>query len=227
MRTNYPGHDRSYQQKRNTQDYAGWSTEADWQRGWQPLIQKLAVPKSGTLLELGCGAGNVSIYLAQAGYLVTGVDIAPSAIDWARENAAQAQVNIDFILDDVLTLAGVADGGFDIVLDGHCFHCIIGGDRPRFLQTAHRLLKPNGILVIRTMCNDVPAIPGWGDRFDSQTRCLVYDGIATRYIGDSNEIVQEIIQADFRLLSVELVPPMHSEDMAELQVIAEKPSSRT
>jgi len=210
MRTDYPGHDRAYQRKRNDPDYAGWCTHSglseDWQLSWQPLTQKNAFPKQGKLLELGCGAGNVSIFLAQLGYDVVGVDIALTAIDWAIENAAKANVHITFLQCDVLKLAEIVDTSFDIALDSRCFHCIIGSDRVQFLRTAHRILKHNGILVINTMCNEVPMTPYWSDHFDSQTRCTVQNGLATRYVGDSNDILQEIIGVGFRVLDVEVLP---------------------
>ena len=226
MRTDYAGHDRAYQRKRNDPDYAGWikrdELAEDWQLSWQPLIQRKAFPKQGRLLELGCGAGNLSIYFAQAGYKVTGIDIAPTAIDWAIENAAKASVDVTFIQSDVLELAEIPDTSFDIVLDGRCFHCIIGNDRAQFLRTAHRILNHNGILVINTMCNEVPMTSYWSDHFDSETRCTMHDGLATRHIGDSNDILQEIIHAEFRVLDVEVLPPRNQEDLADLQVIAEK-----
>jgi hypothetical protein len=50
----------------------------------------------------------------------------------------------------------------------------------------------------------------------------MHDGLATRYIGDSNDILQEIIHAEFRVLDVEVLPPRNQEDLADLRVIAEK-----
>lgn len=226
MKTDYAGHDRAYQRKRNDPAYAGWikhdELAEDWQLSWQPLIQRKAFLKQGRLLEMGCGAGNLSIYFAQVGYNVTGIDIAPTAINWAIENAAKASVNVTFIQGDVLELPEIANASFDIVLDGRCFHCIIGEDRAQFLRTAHRILKHKGVLVINTMCNEVPMTSYWSDHFDSQTCCTVHDGLATRYIGDSNNILQEIICAEFRVLDVEVLSPRNQEDLAELQVIAEK-----
>ena len=226
MQTDYIGHDRAYQRKRQNPAYAGWnerdSLAQDWQNYWQPLIQRPHFPKTGTLLELGCGAGNLSLSFAQLGYEVTGVDIAPTAIDWAKDNAAEANVQVTFLQNDVLTLPDIADASFDIALDGHCFHCIIGTDRAQFLQSAHRILKPNGVLVINTMCNEVPKTVEWFDTFDRLSRCLMHGNIATRYIGDSNDILQEIINAGFRILSAEISPPKHAEDLADLQAIAQK-----
>lgn len=224
MKTDYAGHDRAYQRKRVDPDYAGWIKQDevvdDWNHTWQPLLRKQSFPNQGKLLELGCGAGNLSIAFAQVGYTVTGVDIAPTAISWAVENAAKAKVKVNFLYSDVLTLTEIEDASFDIALDGRCFHCIIGSDRTQFLHTVHRILKPNGILTITTMCNQVPI--SLQPNFDLQTRCIVHKDVATRYIGDSNDILQEIIQADFQILDVEVVPPSSENDAADLQVIATK-----
>ncbi|MEM1280917.1 MAG: methyltransferase domain-containing protein [Cyanobacteria bacterium P01_H01_bin.152] len=226
FKTNYIGHDRAYQAKRRDPDFAGWIKHdefpEDWQQTWLPLMTHPAFPKGGELLELGCGAGNVSLAFAQAGYIVSGIDIAPTAIAWARENAAAASVKATFVEGSVLTLRAFADAAFDIALDGRCLHCLIGRDRAQFLQSAHRVLKPGGVLTICSMCNDVPDTTHFRETFDPVSRCTIQDGIATRYIGDSNAILQEIMAAGFRLVSVTLVPPRHETDLADLIVIATK-----
>ena len=226
MKTDYAGHDRAYQRRRDDPEYVGWirgdELAEDWKLVWGPLIRKKAFPPRGKLLELGCGAGNLSVHLAQAGYCVTGVDIAPTAINWAIENATKANVNARFLQDDVLVLAEIPDASFDIALDGRCYHCIIGDDRDRFLQAARRVLKPGGVLTVCSMCDAGPDTPFWRDHFDPESGCLIQDGIATRYIGDSDDILQEIMHADFKVVDVELFPPKHEEDLADLVLIAAK-----
>ena len=224
MRTDYLLHDGAYQRRRNDSEYAGWSKHEEvaetWRLIWQPLMAKRVFPNQGKLLELGCGAGNVSIGFAQVGYEVTGVDIAPTAISWAIENAAEANVSINFLQGDVLELTGIADDSFDVVLDGHCFHCIIGEDRARFLQSARHVLRVGGILAISTMCNQVPDTKFFRENFDPQSRCMMRGDVATRYIGDSNDILAEIMSAGFRLLDVDIMTPQHQEDLADLRLLA-------
>ena len=44
----------------------------------------------------------------------------------------------------------------EIVLDGHCLHCLTDpGDRQRMLSNARRALKPGGVLVVLSMCGPV------------------------------------------------------------------------
>lgn len=228
MSTDYSLHDLAYQSKRLKPDYIGWGKRddsvEDLQLTWHPLRQRGAFPRQGKLLELGCGAGYLSIDFAKAGYSVTGIDISPTAIEWAIENAANANVLVRFLQGDVLGLANIADESFDIALDGRCFHCIIGSDRQQFLQSVYRILKAGGTLTICSMCNQVPNNSYYQEYFEPSSRCLFYTDkkTAIRYIGDSNEIIQEVISAKFRILDVTLVAPRHPEDVAELQLIAEK-----
>ena len=52
--------------------------------------------KAGTALDLGCGAGVFSIYLAKSGYQVTGLDFIPKALEMASQLAKEkgAQVRL-------------------------------------------------------------------------------------------------------------------------------------
>ncbi|MEM9807448.1 MAG: hypothetical protein AAF959_19465, partial [Cyanobacteria bacterium P01_D01_bin.56] len=79
-----------------------------------------------------------------------------------------------------------------------------------------------GVLAISTMCNEVPTEAYWQEHFDPPSRCLIHGDLATRYIGDSNNILKEVINAGFRILSMEILPPRHSEDLADLQLVAIK-----
>ena len=62
--------------------------------GWPPLAESLqnliegndALP-AGAALELGCGTGDSSIYLAQHGWQVTAVDYVKQALEKARAKA--------------------------------------------------------------------------------------------------------------------------------------------
>ncbi|NET60380.1 MAG: class I SAM-dependent methyltransferase [Symploca sp. SIO2E6] len=225
MKTDYIGHDKTYQRYRQEANRPGWMAATDLAKVIQQLERILLFdyfPKQGKLIELGCGAGNISIYLAQKGYEVSGVDIAPTAIDWAIENANQAQVQVDFLVGDVLHLEEIADESFDIVMDGFCFHCIIGDDRGKFLQTAHRLLKLDGRLCIRTMCNQVPDTQYYREHFDPQTRCTMHGDLATRYIGLSNDLIMEVIQAGFKVLQLEISPPLAQDGVEGLLLVAAK-----
>ncbi len=68
--------------------------------------------KPAKTIDLGCGAGNYAIYLASKGFDVTGVDISPTAIKMARENAMKKGVKSNFIVADVLGDLNEVKGDF-------------------------------------------------------------------------------------------------------------------
>lgn len=208
MKTWYEGHDKIYK-KRKENGWPGWDeseeTVDEIIANLENAFSYLCVPEKGNLLELGCGAGNIALWSAQKGYKVYGVDISPAAIEWAREKAIECKTKADFRVGNVLDLKDYDNDFFDIVLDGHCLHCIIGKDRKAFLSSVFRVLKKGGFFHVSTMCN----IKGFLEGFDPETRCTVHGDIATRYIGLSGDILKEITDAGFSVIDWKII---HSED---------------
>lgn len=86
------------------------------------IVREFSV-KPCRALEMGCGTGRNAIHLARLGFEVTAFDLAPRAIEMARENARQAGVNIHFHTIDFRHLP---DRGtpFPFVLDSGLYHCV-------------------------------------------------------------------------------------------------------
>lgn len=231
MKTYYEGHEQSYRARKET-GAVGWNasdeTYTKRHEGFQRLIDEGDLPASGNVLELGCGAGNTSAWLAKKGYQVVGVDISPTAIEWAKERITADGVSASFVLGDVLRLDGLDDVHFDLVIDSHCLHCIIGDDRQRFLSEAFRVLKPGGVIWIDTMCEPVIAekLPG----YDPHTKCqLVGEGeerFAGRYIGARDDIETEVTKAGFQIDSSMLDEQTENPDdcCGVLTIVASKPT---
>ena len=53
--------------------------------------------EQGSVLEIGCGSGIISIHLAKRGNQVTSIDINPKAVKATKFNAKQNQVNIEVL----------------------------------------------------------------------------------------------------------------------------------
>ena len=51
------------------------------------LTNYLNLPEQGTILDLACGKGRHAIFLNSLGYTVTGVDLSPNSIDYAKKFA--------------------------------------------------------------------------------------------------------------------------------------------
>jgi cyclopropane fatty-acyl-phospholipid synthase-like methyltransferase len=74
----------------------------------------------GRALDIGCGAGTYSIYMAERGYEVTAIDFMPQAIAILREGIKDRNLSIEAIQADIGKWA--TDRPFDIVLDIGCLH---------------------------------------------------------------------------------------------------------
>ena len=195
----YLGHDTEYRRRR-AQGQSGWSDDISLRQTIASInlfLAELSLPAAPTLIEFGCGAGDLSLHFAARGFHVTGFDIAPFAVEWAREKASQQSIIVSFIAADLTRDLDPLPPPADVVLDGLCLHYIIGPDRETFFRNVWRCLKPNGVFVVNTMCGN-PHPPNDRD-FDPISRCIVTRGIARRYFGTAESIVQEVIQSGFRV----------------------------
>ena len=99
---------------------------------------------SGTALDIGCGEGHSSIYLAKQGFEVTGIDFSETAISRAKKNAERAGVKCRFIKSDAIGLDGL-DSQFDFILEWGLLHCIMPRERQGYLSGVKKALRPNGV----------------------------------------------------------------------------------
>lgn len=93
------------------------------------------------VLEVGCGAGVDLARFAKGGAVVTGVDLAPSAIELARANFAQQQLTGAFHVADGERLP-FPDASFDFVFA----HGVVQytTDPKRLVEECRRVLRPGG-----------------------------------------------------------------------------------
>src|ERR1700735_4931964 len=95
-------------------------------RNLQDLVDALP---AGRALDLGCGTGDSSIFLAQHGWNVTGVDYVPTALEKAHAKAAAAKTSVDFVPADVTKLSREGIGAdFGLIVDNGCLHNMSDGD---------------------------------------------------------------------------------------------------
>jgi SAM-dependent methyltransferase len=93
-------------------------------------------------IDLGCGAGNYAIYLANAGFDVAGIDISQTAIKIAKENAKKKGVKCDFLVADVLGDLTEVKETFDFAYDWELLHHIYPQKRKKYVENVHRILNP-------------------------------------------------------------------------------------
>ncbi|GAB4537669.1 MAG: hypothetical protein Kow0063_24760 [Anaerolineae bacterium] len=117
-----------------------------WDTGVTPpeVIEAIEGPDPlppGRALDLGCGTGTNSLYLARHGWRVVGVDMAARAIRQARRKARKAGLTIDFHIADVTRL-DFLHPPFDLALDIGCFHTLDKEGQVRYRDQLLRLLRP-------------------------------------------------------------------------------------
>lgn len=128
------------------------STPADFDRAYRapltlwgdvrvpPEVKALAVPGRRSL-ELGCGVGRFTRYLAEHGVQATGVDWSAVAVEKAQAAASSSGSTARYLVADVTRLEQLS-GPFDFSFDVGCFHCLdLAGQRAYAAQVG-RLLAP-------------------------------------------------------------------------------------
>jgi SAM-dependent methyltransferase len=102
------------------------------------------LPRSGRVLDVGCGLGTEAGYLASTGWQAVGIDL--SAVALGR--AAGLQPGAAFLRADLRRLPFRASS-FDALLDRGCFHYLPSSERPRYAAEAWRVLQRGGKLLLR------------------------------------------------------------------------------
>ena len=109
------------------------------------LVERAAIEPGSDVLDVACGTGNATLPAAGAGARVTGLDLSPDLLAIARERAADAMVEVDWVEGDA-ELLPFEDDAFDCVLSvfGHMF-------APAHRRTASEMLRvcrPGGTIGI-------------------------------------------------------------------------------
>jgi len=102
-------------------------------------------------IELGCGVGQACCYLARKGFIMTGIDVATTAVAMARQQAGQRGLAIRYECGNVSSLPEQI-GPFDLILDGNCLHCVVfEHERANVYRSVRDVLASHGYLLISTM----------------------------------------------------------------------------
>lgn len=115
----------------------------------------------GSVLDSGCGTGEHALMVAARGHRATGVDIVPAAVEAARRKAADRDLDVAFVVGDVLRL-GDLGRTFDTVLDSGVFHVFEDADRVRYVDALRSVLAPGGRYFMACFSDRQPG--DWGPR---------------------------------------------------------------
>jgi ubiquinone/menaquinone biosynthesis C-methylase UbiE len=119
----------------------------------EKLLGALPLSQDITFLDLGCGAGNYTLAVAEVlgkHGVVVALDLWQPGLETLEERAAAAgRHNIRARLADISKLVPLADGSVDVCLMATVLHDLAEfGLAGGALKEAHRVLKPGGFLAI-------------------------------------------------------------------------------
>lgn len=125
-----------------------------------PLLKKFKklLGKNLKVLDIGCGGGQDSFYLAENNCDVLGIDISEEMIRIAKENVRKAKFMVGEFLDYEF-----GDEKFDGVWCHRMFHHIPLENQEKFIKKIYNILKSGGILYLSSKRSGDNDSEGWDD----------------------------------------------------------------
>lgn len=113
------------------------------------FVEQFGTVLGPRVIDLGCGEGRDSLYLARRGFEVVGVDVSRTALEKARSVARRERLACQFFERDVTLLREIADGSFDWAINMGCLHMLDDRrHRLRHLRRVHDVLRPGGLFLV-------------------------------------------------------------------------------
>jgi SAM-dependent methyltransferase len=142
-----------------------WRTRGEADVSWyQPradvsleLIHRLAPDRTTPIIDVGGGASTLADGLLEAGYSeLTVLDIAPAALELARQRLGERARRVNWLAADVLE-APLPAGSFGVWHDRAVFHFLVQpADRERYVAQVRRAVRPGGHVIVAAFGLDGP-----------------------------------------------------------------------
>jgi SAM-dependent methyltransferase len=115
----------------------------------------------GRALDLGCGAGRNTLYLARHGWQVIGIDIIGPAVEKARSKAVGQTAKARFLEGDVTRLADLDLGdGYSLIVDSGCYYGLADDQRDGFAAGVTHVAAPESLLLMAGFTKIRGVVPG-------------------------------------------------------------------
>ena len=114
-----------------------------------PFLLELAKRQGGSALEVGCGTGRITIPLAENGVDITGLDIVPGMVEWAKQKARGLPIR--WVVADARRFR--LEQAFQLIFEtGSVFqHMLERSDQEEYLARAREHLAADGLFVVGVM----------------------------------------------------------------------------
>jgi glycine/sarcosine N-methyltransferase len=128
-----------------------WQATIDRQAGLlAPILETECGPANLVrVLDCACGIGTQTLGLAGWGFRITGSDLSPVAVKRARREALQRNLDIRFLVANMLDLSSLGDSHFDAVIcmDNALPHLESTEELVQAAQQIRSRLRPGGLLM--------------------------------------------------------------------------------
>lgn len=174
--------------------------------------------RGNALVELGCGNGRDSLYFAENGINVTGIDVSEVAIGKLQQRNTNHCI---FICDDFVNAEAIYQIQYDYCYSRFTLHAINEEQEAQILDKAYKMLKPDGYLFIeaRSILDEK-----YGKGQEVEKNAYIYDGHYRRFI-DPAELKSKLEYIGFTIVEIEesdKFAPSDSERTVCVRVIAQK-----
>ncbi len=149
-------------------------------------------PPTGLILDVGCGSGDLSMYLAQLGYHVVGVDFVEAAIANAQEKLRSLPPEVvrllNFKVADALKPSLLGEQ-FEAVVDSGFFHLFDPEEGDRFIEELALTIAPYGQYYLHEFAVEFS--------ISSMPRQITADELQARFTIDKGWRIKEIQSVEF------------------------------
>src|SRR5918911_2013664 len=105
-----------------------------------------AIPGDARIVDLGCGTGQMALYLATADRIVVGADLTRASLQLAESARARFRADRALFVETDLRVPGLRRGAFDVVYSSGVLHHT--PDPRASFAAAARLARPGGIVIV-------------------------------------------------------------------------------
>ena len=145
------------------------------------------------VLDLGTCSGSQAIEIAKLGHRVVGTDIArPALLEAIKALEPYPELTLRFVLDDI-TQSKLETNSFDLIFDRGCYHSICCFQHLEYISNTKRVLRPNGVLLLKVMSSDE-------ERYTSYEK--VGDSAIQMPFHFTEEEIRDVMSPHFTLSSV-------------------------
>ena len=164
------------------------------------LVDTVSPLPPGRALDLGCGEGADSIWLAEQGWTVTGVDVSTTAIERARAEAEHRELDITWVAADLATW----EPGDRFELVSACFlHSRIEFPRDEVLRRMAARVVPGGHLLLVGHA-EPPPWSRYAEADDAEDHAHEGEGHHRHFVGPEQELEEIDLGQEWEPLTVEL-----------------------